>query len=412
MAFKKDKNAHFLHIKRYTEGTSNEISLSVLDSRNKAADSEEIKEGKPGRARFAGVVSLFPVFKGGRTPAPERTEAECDSAPVLESSVHPAGSVIDSDQEIAQRKRHRRVHRILSGIAGFVLIAVVASATTYFLATEYQAQQDHQALLSESLTDITAADATIVAMDETINAPVNEETVMKMQEMQGDLPSAVASLDQADAAAQKAFEGMRNSVDKEAAGQALAAIAARRSLVEAGATLMQATINTHQAIGLVGAAWSEILSADALAHRAAALVSHTTIENARLSKEENNQALSQFTDAKLKLETVGTSAVHADLHLLISYVDKRIEAMNYAIASDAAIMVQDKKTAEAHNERYNQAGIQAAQIAEHFPADPTQPLYDAYDIDTASSFSAYQEARRAAGAADSFLRGYLGTAAK
>ncbi|MEG2211148.1 MAG: hypothetical protein RRX88_01565 [Raoultibacter sp.] len=412
MAFKKDKNAHFLHIKRYTEGTSNEISLSVLDSRNKAADSEEIKEGKPVRARFAGVVSLFPVFKGGRTPAPEGSEAASDSAPVPEVSVNPAGSVIDSDREIAHRKRQRRTHRILSGIAAFVLVAVVAGTATYFLAAEYQNQHDHQALLSESLVDITAADATIVAMDEAINAPVNEETVMKMQEIQGGLPSAVASLDRAGATAQKAFEGMRDSVDKEAAGQTVAAVAARTSLVEAGTALMQATINTHQAIGLVGAAWSEILSADALAHRAAALVSHTTTENARLSKDENNQALSQFTDAKLKLETAGISAASADLHLLIAYVDKRIKAMNYAIVSDDAIMVQDKKTAEVNNERSNQADIQAAQIAEQFPTDPLQPLYDAYDADTASSFSTYQEARRAAGAADSFLRGYLGTADK
>ncbi|MEG0477439.1 MAG: hypothetical protein RR572_07230, partial [Raoultibacter sp.] len=114
----------------------------------------------------------------------------------------------------------------------------------------------------------------------------------------------------------------------------------------------------------------------------------------------------------MKLSTAAKAYASADMHLLNEYLNKRIEAMNYALASDEAIMVQDKKTAETNNDAYNTADAQATALAQQFPTNPLQPLYTAYDTNTAASFTAYNEARRAVGAADSFLRDYLGTSDK
>lgn len=55
MARKKNKLAEILHIKERTEGTSNEISFSVLDARSKQADSGRDKKHQfwgdtPGRS--------------------------------------------------------------------------------------------------------------------------------------------------------------------------------------------------------------------------------------------------------------------------------------------------------------------------------------------------------------------------
>ncbi|MEG2369109.1 MAG: hypothetical protein RSB16_04710 [Raoultibacter sp.] len=413
MAEKKNKAAHFLHIKRHTEGTSNEISVSVLDARKKAVDSEENKEKKSHgfATTFSGVFSPSLTIKGGKTPS--QAAAGADALPAAaEGIAGQKGALVDPEKEIAQRKQRRRSRRIFSGITGILLCTAVLGATSYFLATEYQKQHDHQTMLNEALGEIKQADKTIVAMDELISAPLDEENVGKIKEIQESLPAANALLDSAAATAHGAFEGMRDSADKEAADQALSSITARKVMIDEGSRIMQAMANVHQAALGASAAWEDILAADATARQAAAAISLTTTANAALSKEKTTSALDQFTAAKMKLSTAAKAYASADMHLLNEYLNKRIEAMNYALASDEAIMVQDKKTAETNNDAYNTADAQATALAQQFPTDPLQPLYTAYDTNTAASFSAYNEARRAAGAADSFLRDYLGTSDK
>ncbi|MEG0620205.1 MAG: hypothetical protein RR477_03620 [Raoultibacter sp.] len=413
MAEKKNKATHFLHIKRHTEGTSNEISVSVLDARKKAVDSEETKEKKSHgfATTFSGVFSPSLTMKGGKTPA--QVAAGEDAPPAAARGVAGQnGAFADPEQEIAQRKQRRRARRMFSGLAGVLVCAVVLGVSFYFLATEYQKQQDHQAMLNEALGEIEQADKTIVAMDELINAPLDEENVGKIKEIQESLPAANALLDSAAATAHGAFEGMRDSADKEAADQALSSITARKVMIEEGARIMQAMVNVHQATLEVRGAWEDILAADVNARQAAAAISATTTANVALSKEKTTAALDQFTAAKVKLSTAAKTYASADMHLLNEYLNKRIEAMNYALASDEAIMVQDKKTAETNNDAYNTADAQATALAQQFPTDPLQPIYVAYDTNTAASFSAYNEARRTAGAADSFLRDYLGTSDK
>ncbi|MEG0476929.1 MAG: hypothetical protein RR572_04570 [Raoultibacter sp.] len=413
MAEKKNKAAHFLHIKRHTEGTSNEISVSVLDARKKAVDSEETKEKKPRgfATTFSGVFSPSLSIKGGKTPS--QAAADENALPAAANGASgQGGAFVDPEQEIAQRKQRRRSRRIFSGVTGVLLCALVLGTSSYFLATEYQKQQNHQSMLNEALGEIEQADKTIVAMDELINAPLDEENVGKIKGIQESLASANALLDSAEATARRAFDGMRDSADKEAAGQALSSITARKVMIDEGSRIMQATVNAHQAALEVSSAWEDILAADASARQAAAAVSSTTTANVALSKEKTTSALDQFTTAKAKLSTAAKAYASADMRLLNEYLNKRIEAMNYALISDEAIMVQDKKTADTNNEAYNKADAQATALAQQFPADPLQPIYAAYDTNTAASFAAYNEARRAVGAADSFLRDYLGTSGK
>ncbi|MEG0072052.1 MAG: hypothetical protein RR692_02535 [Raoultibacter sp.] len=413
MADKKNKAEHFLHIKRHTEGTSNEISVSVLDARKKAVDSEEGKERKTQSAAvFSGVFTPSLMFKGGKKAASQGSDRE---GSVFSSSADSVGSgavSVDPEQEIARRKARRRTRRIISGVVGFAVIALLAAATVSFLAVEYQRQQSHQMLLNEALADLSQADKTIVAMDAAINAILDEENVVKMQEIQGDLPAAAALLDTAYDTAQLASEGMRDSAEKEAAGQALASIKARKIMIDEGFRMLAAMLNARRAAESVSAAWDILLAADATAREASALVANTTAQNVELSKEKTKLALSQFNDAKAQLSLAAEAYASADLHLLNEYTNKRIEAMNYALASDEAIVLQDKKTAEANNESYNQADAQAVAIAKQLPGDPTRLIYDAYDTNTSASFATYNEARRVAGAADSFLRDYLGTSVK
>ena len=82
--------------------------------------------------------------------------------------------------------------------------------------------------------------------------------------------------------------------------------------------------------------------------------------------------------------------------------------MGYAIASDEAIYIQDKATADEQNALYNEADAKAAELATQLPANPTDPVVQAYETNIQGLLEDYQAARTRAGTADAFLRDYLG----
>ena len=89
-------------------------------------------------------------------------------------------------------------------------------------------------------------------------------------------------------------------------------------------------------------------------------------------------------------------------------VNKRIDATNEALASNAAILIQDKATAESHNDAYNRADQEAVEMAKALPKQFSQPVVDAYASATADLVSRYDSLRSDAASNDAYLREYLG----
>ena len=78
------------------------------------------------------------------------------------------------------------------------------------------------------------------------------------------------------------------------------------------------------------------------------------------------------------------------------------------LPSNAAILIQDKSTAEQHNDAYNTADQEAVSIAQKIGANFAQPVVDAYSSATADVTSQYESLRSDAAANDAYLREYLG----
>ncbi len=140
----------------------------------------------------------------------------------------------------------------------------------------------------------------------------------------------------------------------------------------------------------------------------ARLVEDTTEANTKESEEKSKEAQALFEKAKDQLEVVKTRYPAAGLDAVGNYIDKRIEEIGYAIASDEAIYIQDKATADAQNERYNEADDEAVSIADGIPKRIENVILDQYDLNVKDANEGYFTARSAAAAADSFLREYLG----
>ena len=130
------------------------------------------------------------------------------------------------------------------------------------------------------------------------------------------------------------------------------------------------------------------------------------------SKDKTNAAAAAFADAQAALEELAATYDDVDLAGPLDYVAKRIEAMGYALASDDAFLAKNKEEAVSQNDAYNRADAEAAALAAALPDDVAQLVFEAYEQATDPFFETYSTARSQAGAADAFLRDYLGTTSK
>ena len=462
MGKRNDKLGRAAHIKRHTVGTSNEISFSVLDAAKNELEGDVGKDAAARPSRF-GHVSLFTLplrrkksiatptkerglllssgeFASAENPtpasslgtvdvgspksdvggpttvptgAPRKTAAAGSAAPAAGAPAPvPSKLVRSPEEEIALRKARRRLHRMLAATLVVVVGLCLAGAGGWYLYQDHQRHLHQVAQLDEALDLIREADETVVALDGIVANPLDAGSLAQADSVLAKLPAALAQLEEADAAARRVSVDLRESDDKEAANQTVAATSARTALIESGRQIVEQAQRADEAARAVREAWQRVVEADGLARDAAALVADTTAEHVTASKDKTNAAVGAFADAQAALEALDSAYADVDLAGPLDYVAKRIEAMGYALASDDAFLAKNKEEAVAQNDAYNRADAEAATLAASLPDDVAQLVFDAYDQATGTLFETYSTARSQAGAADAFLRDYLGTTSK
>lgn len=472
MARRGHKITHAAHVKRSTQGTSNELSFSVLDAARESLEEGGRREGgRSARVRGKapssspkgsplaklGAIPLFTL--GGRrrppsTPARERgltlpsgefvsTEADAaalsaggpvhaaprsglgrSSAPAFPAArgARSAGRArweVPSE-EVARRKSLRKRRRL----AVFAVGAAAALVAAGFLGTMgyslIQAQKALRGDLSTALGDIQRADEAIIPMDQLVAARINEgigqgdaeQVAADWEALQPRLDQALVDLDQARRDVEAVQSKLVDARDKEAATRALVAVNARVNMIEAGRDLMAEAIPARRAQQAAVSSWDSTLEADGLARDAAAALGTMNKDTVTQSMATSEQSLAAFTAARDYLDVAAAAYPQADFSAFIAYLNLRIDAQYAAIASDKAYLARDKTTMTDQNTRYNDLDAQAVEAAQALEGDPTGvvgPLYDAAAADVAA---AYSSERLQAGDADTFLRDYLGSLGK
>ena len=227
------------------------------------------------------------------------------------------------------------------------------------------------------------------------------------------LPGALAQLEEADAAARRVSVDLRESEDKEAAEpdrcrheRANRADRERPADRRAGAARGRGRPSREGGVAggcRCGRARPRCRRLGGQRHGRA---------RDGLQRTKTNAAAAAFTDAQAALEELAATYDDVDLAGLLGYVAKRIEAMGYALASDDAFLAKNKEEAVSQNDAYNRADADAAALAAALPDDVAQLVFEAYEQATDPFFETYSTARSQAGAADAFLRDYLGTTSK
>lgn len=421
---KHTKLSHAAHIKRHTEGTSNELSFSVLDAAKNAVDAEEGRDSKAKMPHFGGI----PLFTLPGKRKTHFTPQKEDSLPV--SSLGPVGAPGQSStpgsiapelsrkkyeppvDEIARRKTRRRVRNGLVIIAAVAVLVGLAATGASFLYKEYTAHNERVGHLETALDDLLKANDIIMEMDAIVSAEMTDEAAAKVSDIEARLPEATALLDASEVSVQAAESESNPAAEKEAVARARAAITARRDMIAQGPSLMDTAVAAHQASKIVEVGWADVIQADSLARDAAALVVDTTMENVEASKAKSSEAKDLFTEALVQLQNAIDTYPSADLSGQIDYVNKRIAAMEYAIASDEAILAYNKEEAAAQNDAYNEIDQEAAELAKTLSDTPSELIRSAYLRDIEQPADLYNKARSTAATADAFISDYLGSNGK
>ncbi len=315
----------------------------------------------------------------------------------------------DSAQEIERRQRARRRYRIASIFVVIVLCIAGLSAGGYYLYGQYLEQLEGIDLLKASVGNVEGADNTIVAIDDYFSRPFDDNSVSEANHLQDDIPGAESRLDNAADMANRAVEGLDiGSDDRQAAEHAVSSIALRRELLEIANQRLTDDIAAKTAYDKMEEAWTAVQEANAMMVQAANLVADTTKDNVNQATEYMKQAKERFKDAKSSLKEGFKSYSLIKEDKEYDYIDLRIKSIDYALASNEAILIQDKKTAEKNNSKYNKLDKRAAKIISKYSDGFTSVVVSAYAANQKELQTKYESVRSDMGTHDSYLRDYLG----
>lgn len=313
-----------------------------------------------------------------------------------------------SQQEIKKRQARRRISRIVS-IALVAVVAVILMAMgANFFYQKHQEQQSNVDLLQTSFDYVAETDKTLVEIDTFFQEKFDDSTVSRAETLLANIPDAQKQLTLAHDYATRANEGLDASTkDKEASEYALNSIAARETIFSVSEERLKEDIAAKKAMDAIEQAQANITEANSLLIQAAKVISDTTTDKVNTSTQYTASAREFITKAQSKVEEAKSAYPKADFSVLDEYIEKRIEAADAALASNAAILIQDKQVAEEANARYNEADAAAAELAEKITSFD-QPVVEAYQEAIKPLAERYDAARSDIGRNDSYLRSYLG----
>lgn len=459
MGKRSNKLSHAAHVKSNTKGTSNELSFSVLDAARTKLD--EGKKGKPTeQARRFGRISLFTLPIGRKkppsTPMKDQIQAitgslshpilprakklslpvedkvesshkpqeerlpQSDARKEAPASVTPASVGFEatsprsgrtSKEEIAWRKGRRRRRRIAAGMLSAVIIVGISGLGIAWLYNDNLRYQEDVSQINQARESLAATDELLLRLDEALQDPM-ENAAAALLDADTEKEAAFQALDQAQSEASGASSSLRESTERSVADNLMTAASARRTMFEKGWSALESAQDFSSLYEQLNELWQGVLEADDHARQAAQAASSGDLSTIGPSTELANQAIGEFEQARSHLQELALANPSIDVSVQETYLDTRIEALGYAVASNEALAVRDTQTAVAQNDAYNAADAEAADLAQQLPADPGQSAVDAMQQLIGDDIESYEAARAQASASDAFLRDYFGSSEK
>lgn len=368
--------------------------------KNKAVKRKQAKAAEPDKADRKKRRSKGQTYKSVSSRSKHGT---ADSGQVS-SRVMGESSQQEVERRRARRKRARTVSITLAAIIAAGLIGIGGWQAFLYISD----QMDNVNLLHRACEEVAESDETLVALDEFFSQPLGEDAVQTAESLKKQIPEARRKLETARGHAERSMENLNDVTrDKETSEALIKSIDAREKLYDVAEQKLDEDIMAKQAADLLDDAWSKIQQANSLLSEQAMIIEDTTNENVDISTKYLTEAQEIYEDVKTKLEETAEAYEGINLDAANRYVDKRLEAIEYGLTSNTAILIQDRKTAESNNERYNKADREGVELAKELPDSFNQPVVDLYTRRTAEMDEEYNAARTEIASYDSTIRDYL-----
>ena len=440
------------HIKPNTLGTSNEISLSVLDAASEKSD-EQLKaesrakseavevlgsaeESKIAEAiEAAGATDAAQAAKAPSTheetapstPA-EAAEQELISAksaqpattapPAPAASSAPAAPAATKAQatstfsqnlnssfaaEVASKKAKRRKNKaVLTAIICLILAAIVAVLVLAYFA--YTARvNDFASSYNAAIDGLAQTDETLAGVNEILENPTSQDSRRLLGSIQADIKTSKAALSECEVLLSPVEEKAMLPSEKEKAYQLKNSLEARQDMLNTGEQMIAQLKTAIEAIDLLESSKAKVDAAITKEQNAASLIANPTTENLNAAKAAIDEATANIDSAISTFEEAKKACAEADLSNYSQYLQSKKEALSQQGQAVQAILDEDTQRARDCQTAYETADAQAKSSASkiEYIADP---VLGVYKNKTADISKEYEAARTQVAAADEYLR--------
>lgn len=345
-----------------------------------------------------------------RALAKRQKQERYDSKHSLSRAVNAAPYSNESAQvEVERRKKIRHRRRVRLAATVVVACVVAAGLAGNYAYQRYRLYNDQSELINHAVEEIVSADESVVQLDSLIGDPMTEIKNDAWKELEMNLPAAESHLESARDTSSDLLPVLGEGDMQIVAGQIIDACDARQVMIDSGKSIFEAAEEANGTSDSVAQIWADVLQADSVARDGVALLSAGSLDDSMASaKEKLHEAAASFQNARYELQQLENANANLDLSKLTEYLDKRLEALDYASATAQALLDRNKSEATSQAKLYNEADSAAVKLAAALPTDLSEPVKAAFEKDIEDLRKKYDDARYAASAADDRIRDYLG----
>ncbi len=370
----------FLHIKGRTAGSSNELSLDVLEHKSAEIDGKASRAAKLPKAPKASQGSYHGV----------------------------AGTATLSGQaEVEKRKRARRSHRLRLRAIAAVTIAALVAVGIYAGVRYHETQTDITGRVGALVDRLAEVDETLAEIDAMMKDPLGIEQADRTRVVSA-MPKLTTELNRITIDAQSLLDLPVDEQAEVAIGQISKTAQTRNGMITAAQEALSFAAEANDQIKRANTAWSNVVAADQLAREAIALANKASTQEAtEQALEMTREARDSLVSALEDLRDMKT-AYRIDFAAQEAYLSKKAEALDDSISTSEALLAGDRAAAAAANEAYNDADDEAVQLAADLPLSIDDLVRARFDSIIAEYRARYDDVRDRTVEADAVIRKYLG----
>ena len=371
----------FLHIKKRTAGSSNELSFDVLEHKSAVADGKAARDSKLPKAPKASQGSYQGV--AGTTSASVKAEVE-------------------------KRKKARRAHRLRIQAAGIAAIVALVALGIYTAVQVHEGQMNYSARVDALVERLSQADETMARVDAMMEDPFDPDEAEARRAELAKMPQLTTDLNRITLDAQSLAEVAPDDNTAVVVGQIGEASKARTGMLSAAGDAFRLSTEASEQVDRANRVWNDVVGADQAARGAISAANKATTQEATSSSlDMTRNASASFESALSELRDIST-VYGADFSDQEAYLEKRIEALGKAAETSEALLAGDRDRAKDANEAYNVADQEAAALAAELPPSIAEIVQERFDATMEDPLARYSAARDSAVKTDAVIREYLG----